>query len=54
VTKTTAQEIAGLKLEVQQLQKTLGTLIKWMAESANSPIRGDEAYTLIKMIAGVD
>jgi hypothetical protein len=51
---TTAQEIAGLKLQVKDLQKALGHLIAWMAQSANSPIRGDEASTLINMMNGHD
>ena len=50
--KTHDQEIAGLKLEVNQLKNALGNLIAWMTSSANSPIRRDEASTLINMMNG--
>lgn len=50
--KTAEQEIAGLKLEVRALQKTLRNLIGWMAVSANSPIRVDEASVLLNMMSG--
>lgn len=50
--KTNDQEIAGLKLQVKQLQKALGTLLAWLPQSANSPIRVDEASTLINMMNG--
>ena len=51
-TRTVEQEIAGLKLEVKALKKALGTLLSWLPQSANSPIRVDEASTLIKMLNG--
>jgi hypothetical protein len=51
---TPAQEIAGLKLEVRALKKALGTLISWLAQNANAPLRGDEASTLITMMKGED
>jgi hypothetical protein len=51
---TTEQEIAGLKLQIKQLQKALGNFIAWTAQSANSPIRRDEASTLINQMNGVD
>ena len=50
--KTHDQEIAGLKLEVKALQKALGTLLSWLPQSANSPIRLDEASRLINMMNG--
>lgn len=50
--KATEQEIAELKLEVNQLKRALGSLITWMAQSSNSPIRRDEASTLINMMNG--
>ena len=48
------KEIAGLKLEVKQLKKALGTLLSWLPQSANSPIRTDEAIRLIDMMNGLD
>jgi len=50
--KTHDQEIAGLKLEVKALKKALGTLLSWLPQSANSPIRVDEASTLLNMMNG--
>lgn len=51
---TQDQEIAGLKLEVKALKRTLGNLIAWMAQSANSPIRRDEASTLLNILNQLD
>lgn len=51
---TTEQEIAGLKLQIKQLKRTLGSLISWMSQSANSPIRIDEANTLINIMEGIE
>ena len=48
------KEIAGLKLEVKALKKALGTFIAWTAQSANSPIRVDEANRLINIIEQVE
>ena len=50
--RSTEQEIARLTLEVKALQKSLGSLISWMASSANSPIRTDEASTLLNILNG--
>jgi hypothetical protein len=50
---TTEQEIAGLKLKLKETQQALATLIDWMAQSDNSPIRRDEASELINMVYGV-
>jgi hypothetical protein len=50
--KTKDQEIAGLKLEVRALKKALGTLIAWLPQSANSPIRVDEASHLLNIMNG--
>jgi hypothetical protein len=47
---TKAPEVAALKREVAALKKTLGTLISWMASSANSPIRIEEAKKLLEML----
>jgi len=52
--RTVEQEIAGLKLEVKALKKALGTLLSWLPGSANSPIRVDEAATLINILDGHD
>jgi len=49
---TPDQEIAGLKLEVAQLKKALGTLLTWLPQSANSPIRIDEASRLLNIMNG--
>lgn len=52
--RTVDQEIAGLKLEVKALKKALGNLIAWTAQSAASPIRRDEAATLLNQMNGHD
>lgn len=45
-------EITKLKAEVEALKKALGTLISWLPQSANSPIRVDEAAELLKIMNG--
>ena len=45
-------EVARLAREVQALQLTLGTLLSWLPQSANAPIRADEAKRLIDMLHG--
>jgi hypothetical protein len=52
--QTDRQQIAGLKLEVKALKKTLGHLIVWMVQSSVSPIRQDEASTLLNWLDGHD
>ncbi len=52
--KTPEQEIARLQLDVQALQQTLGRLISWIAQSANSPIRSDEASRLLNILNGYE
>jgi hypothetical protein len=47
---TNAQEIASLKLEIEALKKALGTLIAWLPQSANSPIRLDEVSYLLDIM----
>ena len=42
--------IRALQEEVTTLSHTLATLIAWMAESANSPIRQDEAEKLLSAL----
>lgn len=51
---TVDQEIAGLKLQVRYLKTALKSLIAWTAQSANSPIRRDEASTLLNMLDAHD
>ncbi len=41
---------ATMQSQIENLQMVLGTLIVWMAQSANSPIRVDEAERLIRML----
>lgn len=36
--------------ELEQLRYTVATLIVWMAQSANSPIRVEEAERLLKLL----
>lgn len=50
--RTPDQEIAWLKLEVKALKKALGTLLTWLPQSANSPIRVDEASKLLNILNG--
>ncbi len=39
-------------MEVKALKKALGTLLAWLPQSANSPIRLDEASHLINIMNG--
>ena len=48
------RRITELEIEIAHLKKTLGTLISWIAQSANSPIRISEADTLINMMGGIE
>lgn len=43
-------KIAALKAEVKTLTYVLGTLISWLPQSANSPIRQDEAAKLLALL----
>jgi hypothetical protein len=49
---TQGQEIARLNLEVKQLKAALGTLLTWLPQSANSPIRVDEDSRLLNIMHG--
>jgi hypothetical protein len=49
-----AGSIAGLQREVKALKKALGHLLAWLPSSANSPIRADEANTLINWMNNHD
>ena len=51
---TTEQQIAGLELQIKALKKALGHLLAWMPQSSVSPIRADEANTLINWMNGHD
>ena len=51
---TDKQEIAGLKLEMKALKKALGTLLMWLPQSANSPLRRDEVERLLNIMNGHD
>jgi hypothetical protein len=52
--RTHEQEIARLSIELKATQKALGSLISWMASSSVSPIRMDEASTLLNILNGHD
>ena len=43
-------EVQRLRDDLARTKETLGTLITWMTQSANSPIRVDEAKRLLKML----
>jgi hypothetical protein len=49
---TRDKEIYDLQNEVKALKKALGTLIAWLPQSANGPLRVDEVETLLKMMDG--
>ena len=51
---TPEQEIAGLKLEIKAIKRALGNFIAWTAQSSVSPIRVDEASTLLNQMNGHD
>jgi len=48
------RRVSNLEEKAERLEYTLTTLIIWMAGSANSPIRIDEAEKLTKMLKGKD
>jgi len=45
-------DVERLQRQVNDLKNALGALITWMAQSANSPIRPDEATKLLRMADG--
>lgn len=51
---TPEQQIVDLRREVKALQAALGAFISWTAQSANSPIRVDEASRLLTIMTGLD
>ena len=42
--------VKSLELQIERLQMSYGTLLTWMVQSANSPIRVSEAERLIKIM----
>ncbi len=48
--KNLESKIAELEVELKAVSKTLATLIAWLPQSANAPIRTDEAEILLKWI----
>ena len=46
------RDIVTLKMEVHALTRALEMLIAWLPQSANSPIRADEANALLKILNG--
>lgn len=44
-------EVQALRDDLAQTKEVLGTLIAWMAQSANSPIRRDEVQKLLEALA---
>jgi hypothetical protein len=47
-------ELTTIRNDLARTKEVLGTLISWMAQSANSPIRRDEAEKLIKQLIAKD
>ena len=47
-----ANKIKELERQIAAQKRTIGALITWMVQSANSPIRQDEAVELLKMLEG--
>ena len=42
--------LVAVETQTAATKDVLGTLISWMVQSANSPIRRDEALTLLKKL----
>jgi hypothetical protein len=47
-------ELQAVRDDLARTKDVLGTLIAWMVQSANSPIRFDEAEQLLRRLAGGD
>jgi hypothetical protein len=43
-------EVQRIRDDLARTKDVLGTLIAWMAQSANSPIRADEAEQLLRRL----
>lgn len=46
-------DLQAVRDDLARTKDVLGTLISWMAQSANSPIRPDEAEKLIKTLTEI-
>ena len=46
----TKADALALRTDLARTKAVLGTLIAWMAQSANAPIRVDEANTLLEQL----
>ena len=49
-TPASGKELQALRDEIARTQTVLGTLIVWMVQSWVSPIRAEEAETLLKKL----
>ena len=47
-------QITALERRVKALERVLGTLIVWVSQSANGPLRVDEAEQLLRMFPKKD
>ena len=46
-------EVQAIRDDLARTKEVLGTLIAWLPQSANSPIRKDEAEKLLRMLVGI-
>ena len=44
------RELRDANARVLRVELTLGTLVQWMAQSANSPVRPEEARQLLALL----
>ena len=44
------RELMDTRGRILRLELTLGTLIHWLVQSANSPLRPDEAHRLLDLL----
>ncbi len=49
--KLRIEDVQAIRDDLARTKETLGTLISWMVQSANSPIRPDEAAVLLRKLA---
>ena len=54
VDKLRIAEMQAIREDLARTKTVLGTLISWMAQSANSPIRQDEAVKLLRQLAKLE
>lgn len=50
--KLRVAEVQAIRDDLARTKEVLGTLIAWMVQSAVSPIRVDEANTLLRQLTG--